>query len=140
MAIYFFNQDIEFNLKYKRKLKQWIKSVVTSHRKTVGTVNYIFCSDSEILNINQKYLNHDYFTDIITFPYNEGDFVSADIFISIDTVKSNAHKFNKQFSNELYRVMIHGILHLLGYQDYTNEEKVLMRRKEDTYLDILDIL
>ncbi len=138
MAINFFNQDIHFTLKQKRKIKQWISSIVLSHNKKIGFINYIFCSDAEILKINHQYLNHNYYTDIITFPYNEADSISADIFISIETVKTNSAKFNQNFRLELNRVMVHGVLHLLGYNDYTNEERKEMRMKEDKYIDLLE--
>ncbi len=140
MAINFFNQDIHFNLKHKRKKKQWIKSIITSYGYKIDTINYIFCSDPKILEINIQYLNHNYYTDIITFPLTENDKISADIFISVDTVKTNAKKYGTDFNNELNRVIIHGVLHLLGFNDYTEEEKQIMRANEDKYLHLLETL
>ena len=140
MAINFFNQDIHFTLNNKRKVKKWIKDIITSHGYKIDTINYIFCSDPKILEINIQYLNHNYYTDIITFPLTEEDIISADIFISVETVKSNAKKFNTNFSDELNRVIIHGVLHLLGFNDYTDEEKHTMRANEDKYLHFLESL
>ena len=102
----------------------------------IGEINYIFCSDNYILKINKDYLNHNYFTDIITFNYNEGKKVNADIFISIDTVKSNANSRKIDFYNELHRVMVHGILHLVGYNDKTPTQQIEMTSKEDYYLNL----
>lgn len=118
----------------KRKVSHWIKQVAEIKGKRVGTIAYIFCSDDKILEINKQYLNHDYYTDIITFDYTEGNEISGDIFVSLDTVKSNSQKFNTQYEEELCRVLIHGILHLCGFDDETPEEKALMREKEDAAL------
>ena len=134
MAINFFVENIEFDLKEKIKVKKWINNMVSSESKKVGELNYIFCSDDYILNINREYLAHDYFTDIITFNYNVGKIISGDIFISIDTVKSNAEKFSNQFNDELHRVIIHGALHLVGFDDTTSQLKLEMTEKEDYYL------
>lgn len=133
--ISFFSEDIVFNLSNKLQSKRWIKNICEQYEKGVGDINYIFCSDDYILEINKKYLNHHYFTDIITFNYNEDDRVSGDIFVSIDTVKSNAIEFDTTFDNELRRVMIHGILHLVGFNDKTDEDKLVMRQKENEALD-----
>ena len=105
--------------------------------KKMGDITYIFCSDTEILRINQFYLKHDYYTDIITFDYSEDNILSGDLFISLDTVKTNSLKFKTGFDNELRRVMIHGILHLCGYKDKASEEKKIMRAKEDEALEFL---
>ena len=137
MPIKFFNEDSSFNLKDRIKLKKWINSSVLNERKKLGLVNYIFTSDKYLLSINKEYLSHNYYTDIITFNYCEKSNISGDIFISIDTVKNNSNRFGVTFKNELHRVMIHGILHLIGYDDQNDEEKAEMREKENYYLDRL---
>lgn len=113
-------------------LRLWINHIVAESNKSISEITYIFCSDDYILNINRQYLNHNYYTDIITFNYNEGDVIGGDIFISVDTVKENAVEFgNGDFKNELQRVMIHGILHLCGFNDKTEAEQKVMTNKED---------
>lgn len=129
-------EDTGFKLKSIRKHKTWIKDIIYQHNMEVGNISYIFCSNHYILNINRKYLNHDYYTDIITFNYNEKNLISGDVFISIDTVRENAIDFKQSFEEELRRVMIHGILHLLGFDDHTPMEKELMRQKEAEALSI----
>jgi len=129
----------------KRVVSNWIKSVADIYKKRVGDISYIFCSDDEILELNQKYLSHNYYTDIITFDYTNDDIIAGDIFISLDTVSTNAMKYYKNFEQhglhkslqlkinfkqELYRVMIHGILHLCGIKDKTKKEKTKMRERE----------
>ena len=108
--------------------------------KRLGDISIIFCSDPYILDINQRYLQHDYFTDIITFDYCEGKVLSGDLFISIDTVRENAAEYGASFEEELNRVMVHGLLHLIGYDDHTPAEQQEMRSKEDYYLSIRKIL
>lgn len=126
-----FNSETSFTLKNQKKLVKWISDVISSEGFHVGEINYIFCNDSYLNKINQEFLNHDTFTDIISFDYTLGKEVGGDIFISIERVLENAEKFNEVFENELYRVMIHGILHFMGYKDKTKKEKTLMRTKED---------
>lgn len=109
------------------------------HGKRVGEVAYIFCSDEKILEVNRQYLNHDYYTDIITFDYTEGDVISGDIFISVDTVRSNADEFGVSFEKELNRIIIHGILHLCGFKDKQPDDKAEMTRQEDSALSLLNI-
>ena len=111
-----------------------IKKIILSETKEVGDIVCLFCDDNYLLNINIKYLNHDYFTDVITFDYCEKDIVSGDILISLERVVENAKKYNVSFLTEFYRVVIHGLLHLLGYNDKTKSEKELMRKKENYYL------
>ena len=135
MPISFNNQSIPFKLKNKAKLKLWVKSVVEKEKHTLGTINYVFCDDSELLEINLKHLNHNTFTDIITFDYTEGLKINSDIFISINRVEENAKKFKVSFEEELHRVMIHGVLHLCGYKDKTEEEERMMRLLENKYLN-----
>mgnify|MGYP001223319864 FL=1 len=129
-----FHNEIEFVLQNQQELRRWIKKVITSENKEMGEINYIFCSDEYLLEKNIKYLDHDTLTDIITFNYCKGQIITSDIMISIDRVKENSTIFDNSFSEELHRVMIHGILHLIGYDDKTEKEKKLMREKENFYL------
>jgi rRNA maturation RNase YbeY len=136
MAISFIENNIKFKLKNKRKIKHWITSVIHTRKKKTGSINFVFCDDEYILLTNIKYLNHNYYTDIITFDYTEQEVLHGDIFISIDTVKSNSKKYNTSFDNELNRVLIHGILHLCGLMDKSNSEKDDMRLAEDKALKL----
>ncbi|MDY6395869.1 MAG: rRNA maturation RNase YbeY [Synergistales bacterium] len=129
-----FNFDNSFNLKDRLKIKRWIKQVVENAGFRLGSVSYIFCSDEKILEVNKQYLNHDFYTDIITFDYVEKDIINGDIFISTDRVRENAQEFNVAFEEELHRVIIHGILHLLGQQDHSPKEEKQMRKKENEAL------
>ena len=133
-----FNSETSFTLKNQKKLVKWIGDVISSEGFQVGEINYIFCDDSYLNKINQEFLNHDTFTDIISFDYTLGKEVGGDIFISIERVLENAEKFNEVFENELHRVMIHGILHFIGYKDKTKKDKILMRTKEDEKVFILN--
>jgi rRNA maturation RNase YbeY len=132
-----FNSETSFTLKNQNKLVKWIGDVISSEGFQVGEINYIFCDDSYLNKINQEFLNHDTFTDIISFDYTLGKEVGGDIFISIERVLENGEKFNEVFETELHRVMIHGILHFMGYKDKTKKEKTLMRTKEDENIFIL---
>ena len=118
----------------KQKINSWIKETAAHYGKKVGEIAYIFCSDERILEINNQYLCHDYFTDIITFDYCDGIIISGDIFISVDTVLSNSKEFGVSFETELLRILIHGILHLCGQDDKTPELRVEMTEKEDLAL------
>ena len=113
MAISFAVEEIKFDLKEKKRIKQWISTIVKNQKKRVGEIGYLFCGDEYLLTVNQEYLNHDTYTDIITFDYVEGNVVSGDIMISVERVKENAAKFGVSFERELHRVIIHGVLHLL---------------------------
>ncbi len=135
-SINFFVEDIDFSLKEKLKIKKWVSNTIKSEHKQIGNINYIFCSDDYLLKINIKHLKHDTYTDIITFNYCTENTINSDIYISIERVTENAKTFSKGFENELKRVIIHGILHLLGYNDKTKEEKAIMRSKEDFYLPL----
>jgi rRNA maturation RNase YbeY len=138
--ISFHNEDVTFRLKEKAKLKSWIESVLKKHKRKAGEISYVFCSDGFLLDMNQKYLDHDTYTDIITFDYSKGEPggpVSGEIFISIDRVRENADAFGKTFENELHRVMIHGVLHILGFGDKTKKAKEEMRKQEDLCLKAL---
>ena len=134
MAITYQSEDVKFPKIKRREISNWIKSVALCYNKKVGDIAYIFCSDEKILEINIQYLNHDYYTDIITFDYSEGNIISGDLFISLDTVKSNAEKFGVNYAEELHRVIIHGILHLCGLNDKSPKDELIMREKETTYL------
>lgn len=134
-----FHCEIKFVLKNQRELKKWIEDVIISENKELGYINYVFCSDEYLLKRNIKYLNHDTLTDIISFNYCEGDIINSDIMISIDRIKENSIIFENSFSKELHRVMIHGVLHLIGYNDKTKKEKQKMREREDFYLKKLCI-
>lgn len=118
----------------KRETSEWIKAVAATYQKRVGDVAYIFCSDEKILEVNRQYLEHDYYTDIITFDYTEGNRISGDLFISLDTVRTNAEQFGQTYERELYRVIIHGILHLCGINDKGSGERELMEAAENRAL------
>ncbi|MEY1640218.1 rRNA maturation RNase YbeY [Tenuifilum osseticum] len=139
MAIFFSYKTpyISKRISNKNNLKKWITYIIEKEfKKSVGDINFYFTDDSEILEINKKYLAHNYYTDIITFNYCTENSISGDIVISVDTVKSNAKDYNLIFENELHRVIIHGILHLLGFDDSTEEQKKEIREKENWALKI----
>lgn len=138
MAIRFSTQSGDFELKESEKVKQWIAEVIQRRGKAVGNVNYLFCDDEYLLDVNQRYLNHDTFTDIITFDYVAGGLISGDILISIERVGENAEKFGVPFEHELHRVVIHGVLHLLGQGDKSDAEAAEMRRQEEVALALWD--
>ena len=125
------------SLKKRTILKQWITTIVENNKKEVGEISYIFCSDEQLLEINKEFLNHDYYTDIITFDYSEADVISGDLFISIERIKDNAKTLKTSYQEELHRVIIHGVLHLLGYKDKTEVESENMKKLEDECLLIL---
>ena len=130
----YFTEDTKFAFKEKRLTSRWLKFVAESEVKRLGDISVIFCSDNYILDVNMKYLQHDYFTDIITFDYCEGDRLSGDLFISVDSVRENASFYGTSFEDELNRVTVHGLLHLIGYDDPTKEDIAVMRAKENYYL------
>jgi probable rRNA maturation factor len=139
-VINFYSQSINFTLRNKTKLRKWINSAIKNEKRISVEISFIFCNDSYLLKLNKSYLSHNYYTDIITFDYSENqDVTIGDIFISIQRVRDNAGKFNKTFPEELHRVIIHGVLHLIGYNDASKREKKLMTSKEDYYLSLLDI-
>ena len=115
----------------------WLNRVADMHGKRIGNINYLFCDDDEILNVNKKFLQHDYYTDIITFDYSRKDRVGGDIFISLDTVRSNAEELNEPYSRELLRVIVHGLLHLCGIDDKGPGEREIMEKNEDRALEML---
>ena len=136
MAIFFSNEHVDFALLESERVKKWITHVVRARGKRVGEVNYIFCDDAYLLEVNRTYLDHDTYTDIITFDYVAGNIVSGDIFISIERVRENARLFDTSFEHELHRVLIHGILHLLGQGDKSEREAKEMRNLEEECLKI----
>jgi probable rRNA maturation factor len=138
MAIHFFSEEVKFKLSGQKKSIAWLKAAIRKEGGKVLSLNYIFCSDEYLKKINIEYLNHHTYTDIITFDYNPSEKeIDGEIYISIDRVRENADSFKTRFQTELHRVMIHGVLHLLGFKDKSKSEKALMREKEDTYLSLL---
>ena len=139
-SIHFFSEDISFILKQKGRLRPWLNSTIKAESFKLRELNFIFCSDNYLLSINQQYLKHNTFTDIITFDNSdEKQYIVGDIFISIDRVRENAINFKVPEQDELHRVMIHGTLHLLGYPDKGKEAKALMTAKENYYLQKLSV-
>ena len=134
MAITFDSDNIDFPNIKKRETSTWIKKIATSYNKKIGNVGYLFCNDEKILEINRQYLDHDFYTDIISFDYSEGDIISGDIFISLDTVRTNSQKYNTDYQEELYRVIIHGVLHLCGLDDKLEDDAIRMRESENSAL------
>ena len=135
--IRFFTKDLKFDLKDKLPLKRWIKTVVQEHGCRVGDINVILCNDPSILEINQQFLGHDYYTDIITFDYSEEETINGELYISVDTVRENAKEYGENFPDELHRVIIHGMLHLCGLDDHCDEDIKEMRAAENSALELL---
>ena len=134
-VISFFSEDIDFKLVQQERVARWIEAVIKKENARLQAMNYIFCSDQYLHQLNVKYLNHDTLTDIITFPYSQAPTIEGDLFISIERVKENAKQLGLSFEEELHRVIIHGVLHLCGYGDKTESEAKLMRQKEAEMLD-----
>lgn len=134
--ISFHSEGVNTKTPSKRLLKAWIKEFVSNHGKKVGELAFIFCSDEKILEVNQNFLQHDYYTDIITFDYCEGEIVSGDIFISVERVAENATSHNVEYSSELLRVLAHGVLHLIGFQDKSPKKKKEMTENEDLCISL----
>ena len=137
MAISFFCEQTEMPAIQKTLVRNWIKQVAATHGKRVGEISYIFCDDEKILEVNRQYLQHDYYTDIITFDYTEGEKIAGDLFISLDTVRSNAELFKQDYETELHRVIVHGVLHLCGINDKGPGEREIMEKCENEALAIL---
>lgn len=135
-TIFFHIEEIDFKIKKKKKIRNWLTELAQTEDKTIEELNYIFCSDDYLLEVNRAHLNHDYYTDVITFDYCENNAISGDIFISIDRIKENAQTFDKSFKNELKRVMAHGLLHLMGYKDKNEADAQQMRKMEDFALEL----
>jgi len=134
--INFFYDSVDFTFRNRTKLKSFIKTMIRKENKKLSYISYIFCTDKSLLYLNRKFLNHNYRTDILTFPLSNNSSIQAEIYISIDRVKENARIFNISFNKELIRVIFHGVLHLTGYKDKTLREKKEMRAKEDEYLQL----
>ncbi len=134
-----FYNEIDFEIENREEIIDWIKRVVGSEGFDVGELVYIFCDDVYLLEINQKYLNHDTYTDIITFDYSDGKVIGGDIFISVDRVRENSKVFGVSFYNELLRVLAHGALHLMGYKDKLDDDAVIMRSKEDEKIKMFHV-
>ncbi len=135
-SIQFFSEEVTFILREKIKTRNWLTNVIREENNTLLNINYIFCSDNYLLELNKKYLHHNSLTDIITFPdLTHTGKVSGEIYISVERIKENAGKYLQSFDKELQRVMVHGMLHLLGYKDKTKKGKILMTSKEDYYLN-----
>lgn len=135
--IQYIAENIKMQVIEKQKLNRWIKEIAADYGKKTGDIAYIFCTDERILEMNKQYLDHDYYTDIITFDYTEGNTISGDIFISLDTVKSNSEEFGTGFEDELHRILIHGVLHLCGQDDKTPLLRTEMTEKENRALEKL---
>lgn len=134
--VYFFYEKRGFSLEKRGELKSFIEGLFKKEKKSLSSINYIFCSDKRLLEINRTYLQHDYLTDIITFDLSEGPATTAEVYISVDRVRENARTNQVSFKNELHRVIFHGALHLCGYKDKKKEETAQMRLKEDQYLSL----
>ncbi|WP_273568656.1 rRNA maturation RNase YbeY [Maribacter halichondriae] len=134
-----FNYETDFSISSETHYADWIGRVVASEESIVGRLEYIFCDDDYLLKINQKYLNHDAYTDIISFDYSTVQEISGDIFISVDRLKDNARKYRTNFDEELLRVMAHGVLHFLGYKDKSHKEKAIMRSKEEEKIKMFHV-
>lgn len=134
-----FNYEIDFKLENETLFSNWISKVILSEKKKEGEISYIFCDDDFILEINKQYLNHDFYTDIISFDYSVGNELHGDIFISIERVQENAEDFNVTFKEELQRVIIHGILHYCGYKDKAKEDEILMRNIENEKIKMFHV-
>ena len=139
MEITFQSEGVRHPQINENKLSQWIESVANKHDREIGEISYLFCDDEKILGVNQEYLNHDFFTDIITFDYSEENTISGDIIITLQTVESNSQMYKTEYTEELHRVIIHGILHLCGLNDLTDDEEKTMREAEDEALEMLSI-
>lgn len=137
--ITFHFEEINFQFRHSTILSSWVKSIILSENRILGAINFIFCSDEYLFELNVKYLNHHTFTDVITFSYDD-HLIEGDVFISIERVKENATKYKITFENELHRVMVHGVLHLLGFDDKTLQKKEIMTENENNYLSILNDL
>ncbi|CAM3419941.1 rRNA maturation RNase YbeY [Zobellia roscoffensis] len=134
-----FHYKTDFALETEDKYVDWLKAVIDSEEGELSQIDYVFCSDEEVLEMNEKYLNHNTYTDILTFDYTEGKRVGGDIFISVDRVKENAKEFNTPFEEEMRRVMAHGVLHLFGFKDKSDLEVKTMRHKEDEKIKMFHV-
>jgi len=131
-----FHSECDFELKNQQDIVVWMNAIAKEEGKHIGALNYIFCDDEYLHKINVEFLDHDTYTDIITFDYCVGNELISDIYVSVERVKENAHEFSDSFEEELYRVLVHGLLHLCGYKDKSEEDKDIMRKKENYYLSL----
>jgi len=138
--IRYYNEDIDMPLLDTGKIARWLPRVAALHDKTLGDINYIFCSDRKILEVNRQYLGHDYYTDIITFDETKEPCIAGDLFISLETVASNAEMMQTEFDEELHRVLVHGVLHLCGLKDKQEDQAARMRQEERKALDLLETI
>lgn len=138
MNIAFFAEDVELPPLNEEEMSRWIACVAETHDRRVGTISYVFCSDEKILEVNRQFLNHDYYTDIITFDYTQGKRIGGDIYISLDTVRTNAEQFATDYADELHRTIIHGVLHLCGINDKGPGEREIMEQHENNALALLN--
>lgn len=136
LPFFFFTEDRNYRLIQKSLVREWLQQAVEDHQRSVREINYIFCSDHYLHSINKRFLRHDTFTDIITFDYAESTEIRADVYISVDRARENAVTYSVLVVDEIHRLLIHGLLHLLGYADKTKEEKAVMRTKEEYYLSL----
>ena len=136
MSVFFHSDGVNFNLVNKKIVEKWLVDCISLLQRSVGEINFVFCNDDYLLEINKKYLNHNYYTDVITFDYSIKNIISGDIFISIDRVQENAKTLELDFIQELYRVIVHGVLHLSGYNDKSEQDKIEMREKEGELLSL----
>ena len=134
-TIQFFSEQTHFTIKHKTKIREWLSHIIRQHEKIIGEINIIFCSDEYMFKLNEQYLKHDTFTDIITFDFVEGKTISGDIFISVNQMKENAQLFHVKQSAETHRLIAHGVLHLLGYKDKTPKDKKTMTAQEERALE-----
>ncbi|MBQ3554969.1 MAG: rRNA maturation RNase YbeY [Bacteroidales bacterium] len=137
MAINYYNEGIEMPSINKTQITKWVKEVAATYQKRCGEISYIFCDDEKILEVNRQYLQHDYYTDIITFDYSSPTTISGDLFISLDTVRTNAQQFGEEYERELHRVIIHGILHLCGINDKGEGEREIMEAAENKAISLI---
>ena len=135
MNVFFHNEDVKIEVKEKRRIRKWIENTIRREEKEGDTINIILTSNNNILALNKKHLKRNYITDIIAFNYNSGNLISGDLFLNPDTIKGNSEKYKVKFSEEINRVIIHGVLHLVGYNDKNKDEKKVMKEKENYYLD-----
>ena len=134
MPVFFHNEDVDFSIQQKNKKKRWLKAVIDHLDFKLGNISVIFCSDDYLLNLNKKHLNHNYYTDVITFNYCSNKTISGDIFVSVDRVRAFSIDTNTSFLSEINRVIVHGVLHLCGFDDKKPDEILKMRKLEDLYL------
>jgi probable rRNA maturation factor len=138
LSVRIFYNDVDYRLKRSGKIVTFIKKVIVEENRFCGDLNFIFVNDAYLREMNVKFLNHDYFTDVITFNYNDGEILNGEIYISFERVKINSELYSVELKNEILRIMIHGVLHLIGFNDKMKKEKLIMKNKEDYWLEIYE--